>query len=112
MLTTSAVVCISCLCCVRLVQDSLVDQPQAEGTFPVQTKLYLSNILSNSHLSVQEGGRLLGLFSHQRKLFLFIEIPQNISPLSISTKPEKNCLTDHAGATGFFYFSKLSCFSV
>ena len=92
-----------------------VDQPQAEGTFPVQTKLYLSrsiNILSNNHLSVQEGGRLLGLFSHQRKLFLFIEIPQNISPLSINTKPEKNCLTDHAGATGFFYFSKLSCFSV
>ena len=33
------------------VQDSLEDQPQAEGTFPVKIKIYLSIYLSIKHIA-------------------------------------------------------------
>ena len=45
-----------------LVQDSLVDQPQAEGTFLSKLKsICLSKVIYLSFsLTVQEGGTLLG----------------------------------------------------
>ena len=89
-----------------LVQDSLVDQPQAEGTFPVQIKLIRFYYLS--HLSVIQknfykfdrprGREAARLFSLQ--LFLFTN--------TISAACEE--LFDHPGAIGFFFQVKLFLF--
>ena len=44
------------------------------------------------------------IFPLQFKLFLFIEIPQIVISLRISTKPGKNYLTVQELATGFLTF--------
>ena len=43
-----------------LVNVSLVDQPLAEGTFPVQINFFFYLSVIQKSLTVQEGGRLLG----------------------------------------------------
>ena len=52
-----------------LLNESLVDQPQAEGIFPVQIIIFLYLSVIQKSLTVQEGG----LFYLQLN---FIEIPQ------------------------------------
>ena len=77
----SAVVCmyyLFVLCMLAATPDSLVDQPQAEGTFPVQTNSHLSVIQKNFYKFDRPG------------VVSFYRNTTN-SHLSISTKPGKNC---------------------